>query len=768
MLTSGSTGNAKAVSLTHGQILASIMGNSSIAALSKRHVFLNWVGIDHVAGLLETQLEAIYAGMDQIHVQPTDLIVDPPKFVELIHRHRVARTFAPNFFLASLLKAMESETHDSKRHLDLSCLRCLVSGGESNPVKTCEAVAKLIQQFGAGEHVLMPDFGMSETCAGSIYNRECPSSDLRGSAEFASLGHCIPGIEMRITGHSDHRATGLQEKMAPGRLEVRGPVVFNRYYNNPLATKEVFSVDGWFDTGDEGVIDSFGALHIVGRTKETILVNGISFLPTDLETSLNETASEGAVSKFYVCFSYRPTGSDTEQVCVAYLPSYSSGDLKARLQTTASITKAIMLQTGVCPHVLPLDSTILQRSTIGKLSRGKIKTEFEKGSFKAYQDMNEAALQQARRAETESVSATDTEAKILQVFRGFVEKILGIPNYMVGVSTSMFETGITSIQLIILKREIEKSFDMDDLPIITLVTSPTVRQLATALDAMSTRNDYDPVVMLQEHGDRAPLWLFHPGVGEILIFLGLAKFMNNRPVYALHARGFNPEETFFTNIEEMVKTYNDANKARQHHGPYALAGYSYGTMLAFETAKLLEQDGSGQQVSFLASFNLPPHIKTRMQQLDWTQCILHLAFFLGLITEKKPQEILPEVKTLSHADIIGRIVGLAKPGRLSELSLTPEALAREADLSYSLQSMASDYEPSGKVAAMDIFYCDPLEVVASSKAEWLSNHMSKWKDFCVTPPRFHEVDGAHYTMLSLGHVYGFQKRFRKALAARGI
>jgi thioesterase domain-containing protein len=82
--------------------------------------------------------------------------------------------------------------------------------------------------------------------------------------------------------------------------------------------------------------------------------------------------------------------------------------------------------------------------------------------------------------------------------------------------------------------------------------------------------------------------------------------------------------------------------------------------------------------------------------------------------------------------------------------------------------MAVDYEPDGAVAGIDVFYCHPLAIVASSKEEWRENHLSKWRDFTRSEPRFHEVGGAHYTMLNTEHVFAFQKTLRGALEARGL
>jgi thioesterase domain-containing protein len=70
-------------------------------------------------------------------------------------------------------------------------------------------------------------------------------------------------------------------------------------------------------------------------------------------------------------------------------------------------------------------------------------------------------------------------------------------------------------------------------------------------------------------------------------------------------------EPDFTSIEDAVTVYYSAMKRKQPHGLYLLAGYSYGSMLAFEVAKVLESNGD--QVGFLGVFNLPLHIKVRVR-----------------------------------------------------------------------------------------------------------------------------------------------------------
>ena len=89
-------------------------------------------------------------------------------------------------------------------------------------------------------------------------------------------------------------------------------------------------------------------------------------------------------------------------------------------------------------------------------------------------------------------------------------------------------------------------------------------------------------------------------------------------------------------------------------------------------------------------------------------------------------------------------------------------------MAYGLQSMAQNYEPGGSVQQMDIFYAIPLALDASSQGEWLEKHLSKWEEFVRSEPRFHEVDGAHYTMIGPEHVSSFQKKLKGVLAARGL
>ena len=755
MLTSGSSGNSKAVCLRHGQILAAIAGKSIHHCTRSDDTFLNWIGMDHVANLTEIHLHAMFLRADQVHVQAADLLCEPQVFVELLSRHRVAYTFAPNFFLAALRRALQ-DNFKSPSHWNLASLRNLISGGEANVVNTCAELTKILQTFGTSGTVISPGFGMTETCAGCIYGKNCPEYDLANKTEFASLGTCIPGVEMRIRV-DDGR---IAEPNEVGNLEISGPVVFQNYYRNPSATSEAFD-DEWFATGDRASINSSKQLHLVGRAKETIIVNGVNYLPHEMETALEDSSIMGMVPGHTVVFSFRGDSSETEEIGVVYIPTYTIDDILTRVDTTEAIAQAVQLHAGTRPGVvIPLDQSCLQKSSLGKLSRVKIQAAFLQGKYEDYRRSNDEALHLFHTAQYEPPS-TETEVVLSEIFENL------FPGSMIGVKTNIMDRGVTSISIIKIKTNIERRLGLNvEVPMLLIMTNPTIRTMAQALTRLQEPHHYDPVVVLQSRGSRTPLWLFHPGVGEVLVFLQLAKYVRDRPVYALRARGFGAGENCFESIPEAVQTYHDAIKQRQPQGPYALAGYSFGSMLAFETAKILE--GDGEDVRFLASLNLPPHIKYRMRQLDWTEVLLNLAYFLDLIKDTYAQAVSPAMHMLESEQVLTHILQIAPPNRLEELAMSRETLERWADLAHAMQDMARDYEPSGSVTSMDVFYAIPLSVVAKSKSEWLEHHLSKWSEFCASTPQFHEVDGAHYTMISPEHVVSFYKKLKGALQKRGL
>ncbi|KAF2789978.1 acetyl-CoA synthetase-like protein [Melanomma pulvis-pyrius CBS 109.77] len=792
MLTSGSTGNPKAVCLTHQQVLAAVKGKASVRSLSAGRPFLNWIGLDHVASLVEIHLQAMWLGVDQVHVPAAAVVSSPKLFLDLLSRHRVSRSFAPNFFLAKLASTIDAEPELETAGWDLSSLTVLASGGELNDVETCLAASAIFESYGSPRNVITTGFGMTETCAGAIFNLECPGADVDKGRSVASLGKCMQGIEMRVTIPSakDDSIT-IASSDEPGDLEVRGDVVFKAYYRNPEATKEAFTTDGWFRTGDQAKIDMEGDLHLIGRVKDVININGVKFSTSDIQTSV-ERAVNSHVGRV-ICFPSRAV--HTEQVTVAYTQKEALMEPREMLQVEELISQTCVISTGSRPLVFSLQDdapAILPVSALGKISRAKMTSLFQEGYFDEAVLLHRQTMESVQKQKQGTVATTIQGASPAEklLIEDFIQT-LGVPDYMVGLDTRIFDLGSTSMDLMRLQRRIDTRLGIV-VPIILLMRNPTPRSLATSLQlnaplpsdsvesseqieqsviAATQEIEYEPIVTFSSGGGKTPLWLIHPGVGEVLVFVGLAQHLraDDRPVYALRARGFEAGQERFGSIGEAVQRYVDAIRQRQPRGPYALAGYSYGTMLAFEVAKRLDAaDGIGA-VQFLGSFNLPPHIKTRMRHLNWNICLLHLSWFLDLVSEVVVEGIDEhQFRLESRDDALEKLLAAASRERLNELGLGRHELVRWADVAFGLQSMAVDYDPSGQVAGIDVFHAIPLKVAAASREEWVEVHLSKWGDFSASEPRFHKVGGAHYTMIGPEHVSSFSQTLIEALHRRGL
>jgi hypothetical protein len=163
----------------------------------------------------------------------------------------------------------------------------------------------------------------------------------------------------------------------------------------------------------------------------------------------------------------------------------------------------------------------------------------------------------------------------------------------VGVNNSIFDFGITSTDLFLLGQRIKDQMGLDqNIPVGTLLTDPTICGIADAIDQLGREaSEYVPIVPLQKAGSKTPLFLVHPGSGDVLVFVALAKYFPDRPVYGIRTKCLYSGEDYFKTIHEMAECYYENIKKIQPEGPYAIAGYSLGSSVAYEVAKLMERDG---------------------------------------------------------------------------------------------------------------------------------------------------------------------------------
>lgn len=378
MLTTGSSGYAKAICLQHGHIIHALKGKIACHQTKPEDRFLNYIGLDHVANLIEIHLHAMFLGAEQTHISGSAIMAKPLLFLSLIKENRISYTFATKSLLTCLVRSLNDEMSND---LDLSCLKVLVTGGDANPITTCTSLVEMLRSYGAVDNVLRPGFGMTETCACCTYNKACPEYEQKKNLEYASPGNHIQAISMRVVSTQGEKAL-MVPRGVKGSLQVRGPAVFSEYFNDPKATKESFTSDGWFNTGDDAIIYIDGHLVIVGRANDTIAIKGKELTPLDFETAVERAEIQGVAPAYTVCFAFRHPTSNAQCICILYVPENRYGDAKARAEITDAIAKECVKVSGVVPwDILPVDKASLPKSSLGNISRFKTQKAYDSGAL---------------------------------------------------------------------------------------------------------------------------------------------------------------------------------------------------------------------------------------------------------------------------------------------------------------------------------------------------------------------------------------------------
>jgi malonyl-CoA/methylmalonyl-CoA synthetase len=123
--------------------------------------------------------------------------------------------------------------------------------------------------------MILERYGMTETSM-------LTSNPLVGERRAGTVGFPLPGVDVRITTTSGRCVTG-----EVGDIEVRGPNVFAGYWQRPELTASEFTADGFFRTGDVGLVDAGGYVHIVGRSKDLVITGGLNVYPKEIEEVLD-------------------------------------------------------------------------------------------------------------------------------------------------------------------------------------------------------------------------------------------------------------------------------------------------------------------------------------------------------------------------------------------------------------------------------------------------------------------------------------------------
>ncbi|MBU3068567.1 malonyl-CoA synthase [Aestuariicella sp. G3-2] len=202
---------------------------------------------------------------------------------------------------------------------------------------------------------ILERYGMTETGMNT-------SNPLHGERRAGTVGFPLPGVSVRIVGN-DGEVLGPGEV---GDLQVKGANVFSGYWKMPEKTAEDFSDDGFFITGDKGMIDEDGYVAIVGRAKDMVICGGLNVYPKEIELLIDELP--GVVESAVIGLPHDDFGEAVAAVIVAEPGSQlSEADVKQHVKAHAANFK-------IPKQVFFVDS--LPRNTMGKVQKNILRATY--------------------------------------------------------------------------------------------------------------------------------------------------------------------------------------------------------------------------------------------------------------------------------------------------------------------------------------------------------------------------------------------------------
>ena len=263
LFTSGTTGNPKGVVTCHGQNIRTFEIWSSTIGLRSDDNYLIISPFFHSFGYKAGWLAAILCGARIIPVLNFDL----DAVMAQIERERVSMLPGPPTIYQSML------AHPRRKDYDLSSLRLSSTGAAPVPV---ELVRQMREDLGFD--VVVTAYGLTECCGVMTICRPDDSAEIISH----SSGRAMEGVEVKLVDSDGNEVAPNTD----GEIWCRGFNVMQHYFNQPEATAENITADGWLKTGDVGVMDDAGYVRITGRIKEMFIVGGFNCYPAEIENAL--------------------------------------------------------------------------------------------------------------------------------------------------------------------------------------------------------------------------------------------------------------------------------------------------------------------------------------------------------------------------------------------------------------------------------------------------------------------------------------------------
>ena len=597
MYTSGSTGKPKGVQINHANVWHYIQAISEVLQVNANDVYLHTASFSFSSSVRQLMVP-LSQGATSI-IATREQTKNPLSLFELIQKQGVTVSDTVPSVWRYGLQAVENLNEVSRHTLLNSKLRLILLSGEITP---CQLLKQLRNQL-KSQPRFFNVYGQTETIGNCAYP---VPEDFDREQGYVPVGYPYPQNQAYILDdHLQPVAVGeVGELHMAGACLARGSLnrpdlnaekfIYNPFVETQLSPSQ--PIKRLFKTGDVARYLPDGAIEILGRVDFQVKLRGMRVELGEIESRLEQhpTVKEAVV-----------TATEDEwgdKRLVAYVvPKILSDEIS---QTVFTRELRNFLKEKLADYMVP--SAFVMLSTLPLTPNGKI----DRRAL--------PAPDQVRQEPEETLVAPQDELE-LQLTKIW-EKVLGVQS--IGVRDNFFELGGHSLLAVRLFAEIEQIFGRN-LPLTTLLQAPTIEEIARILRQDGGSVPWSSLVAIQPNGSKTPLLCIHPIGGNVLEYLNLVKYLGSKqPVYGLQAQGIDGKQAPLNRVEDMAAHYIQEIRTLQPQGPYFLAGFSFGGLVAYEMAQQLY--AQGQKVSLLALFdtrspkllgNRPSFVKSVLMRL---------------------------------------------------------------------------------------------------------------------------------------------------------
>ncbi|OWM69223.1 hypothetical protein CDL15_Pgr025410 [Punica granatum] len=510
--TSGSTGDAKGVMITHGGVIHNIKLMKRRYRTSSKTMTVIWLPQYHDMGLIGGLFTAMVSGGSAVLFSPITFIKNPLLWLQTMSKYRATHSAGPNFAFEILIRRLES-TKTKSHNYDLSSLTFFMIAAEPVRHKTIKRFIELTRPFGLSQEVMAPGYGLAENCVfvSCAFGEGKPISvDWQGRVCCGYVDHNDEDVDIRIV--DPESGVEIEEAGEEGEIWISSPSAGIGYWGKDELSHETFKNElqnhpskKYIRTGDLGrTID--GNLFISGRIKDLIIVAGRNIYSADVEQTV-ETSSKHlrpgccaviGVPEDVLLMKGISIPDASDQVGLVVIAEARDDNKALKQYIISQIETRVAEEHGVqVASVQLIRPRTISKTTSGKIRRFDCLKQFIEGTLDLVLEpvrSSTTATCGKEKAPTSELAKTlsplspkHSNKEIVEFLKGVVSDQTGIPLRSVCATESLISYGIDSIGVVRASQKISNFLGVPVAPI-DIFTSTCIADLANFLENLLVKS----------------------------------------------------------------------------------------------------------------------------------------------------------------------------------------------------------------------------------------------------------------------------------------